>query len=108
MYIDAIQVLAAFREIPMRTFVDGTLGAGGHSAALLSEHSDMRLLIGIDKDPVAHAIAQKRLERAKLDAQSHVKLYPVLVRLSLDFDCLAICFENASHNLAATMHPVSV
>jgi 16S rRNA (cytosine1402-N4)-methyltransferase len=63
----------------MRTFVDGTLGAGGHSAAVLSQHPDMQLLIGIDKDPVAHAIARKRLEQAKAEAQSGVKLQQVLV-----------------------------
>lgn len=74
-----LQVLLAYRGRSMRTFVDGTLGAGGHSAAVLSQHPDMQLLIGIDKDPVAHAIAQKRLEQAKAEAQSGVKLQQVLV-----------------------------
>ena len=63
----------------MCTFVDGTLGAGGHSAAVLSQHPDMQLLIGIDKDPVAHAIAQRRLEQTKAETRSSVKLQQVLV-----------------------------
>ena len=74
-----LQVLLAFRGRSMRTFVDGTLGAGGHSAAVLSQHPHMQLLIGIDKDPVAHAIARKCLEQAKAEAQSGVKLQQVLV-----------------------------
>lgn len=65
--------------MPMRIFVDGTLGAGGHSAAVLTQHPNMQLLVGIDKDPVAHSIAQKRLEQAKLDTQSSVTIRPVLV-----------------------------
>ncbi|BDA47390.1 Ribosomal RNA small subunit methyltransferase H [Coccomyxa sp. Obi] len=62
----------------MRIFVDGTLGAGGHSAAVLTQHPNMQLLVGIDKDPVAHSIAQKRLEQAKMDTQSGVTIRHVL------------------------------
>jgi 16S rRNA (cytosine1402-N4)-methyltransferase len=42
--------------------VDATLGMGGHSEALLEEFPTIRV-IGIDRDPVAIAIASQRLER---------------------------------------------
>ena len=41
-------------------YVDGTLGLGGHSAAILSASPDARV-IGIDQDPAALAEAAKRL-----------------------------------------------
>jgi 16S rRNA (cytosine1402-N4)-methyltransferase len=74
------QVLAAFREQPMHIFVDGTLGAGGHSSAVLLEHPGMQHLIGIDKDPAAHLIARRRLEQAREAAQSAVQIHRVEVR----------------------------
>lgn len=41
-------------------FVDATLGAGGHAAALLEAGPEIRLL-GIDRDPDARALAAERL-----------------------------------------------
>jgi 16S rRNA (cytosine1402-N4)-methyltransferase len=43
-----------------RVFLDGTLGAGGHSAALLAAHPDLRL-IGLDRDQAALTAARARL-----------------------------------------------
>ncbi len=42
-------------------YVDCTLGAGGHTEALLEAGAPQ--VIGIDRDPVALALAKKRLER---------------------------------------------
>lgn len=44
-----------------RIFIDGTLGGGGHSQALLQELSDGDILIGCDVDPEALSTASKRL-----------------------------------------------
>lgn len=45
-------------------YVDGTLGGGGHSAALLESLAGGGRVIGIDQDPEALATARKRLTSA--------------------------------------------
>lgn len=55
------EVLAAFEGLKLHIFVDATLGAGGHSAAILEAHPEIEQLIGIDQDPVAMEIARQRL-----------------------------------------------
>jgi 16S rRNA (cytosine1402-N4)-methyltransferase len=51
-------------------YVDGTLGGGGHTAALLDVLDDRARVIGIDRDAEAHAAASERLageiERGRL------------------------------------------
>ncbi len=54
-------LLSFFEERSLHTFIDATLGAGGHSEAFLKAHPEIKRLIGIDQDPVARAIAQERL-----------------------------------------------
>lgn len=55
------EMIEFFKDRSIRTFVDATLGAGGHSFAFLEAHPEIELLIGIDQDPVARGIAAERL-----------------------------------------------
>ena len=48
---------------PEGTYVDGTLGGGGHSCCILEKLNDQGRLIGIDQDGAAVAAAGERLER---------------------------------------------
>jgi 16S rRNA (cytosine1402-N4)-methyltransferase len=56
------EVLAIFQNMEIRSFYDGTLGAGGHARALLAAHPEIELYIGCDRDLDALAIAAKELE----------------------------------------------
>lgn len=60
------ECLAAFQEIALHTFVDGTLGAGGHAEKILENHPELKLLIGIDQDKEALKIAKNRLKGSKI------------------------------------------
>jgi len=55
-------VLDAFSPLKIKTFIDGTLGAGGHAEALLKAHPEMMHYYGIDQDPEARRIAAARLK----------------------------------------------
>jgi 16S rRNA (cytosine1402-N4)-methyltransferase len=63
------------------TFVDATVGLGGHSEALLERHPDARL-IGIDRDPEALRRSAERLsrfgDRVKLVRGRHESLIDIL------------------------------
>jgi 16S rRNA (cytosine1402-N4)-methyltransferase len=56
------EVLRFFGDAPIRTFYDGTLGAGGHAKALLQAHPEIELYMGCDRDPEALEIAQETLK----------------------------------------------
>lgn len=59
------------------SYIDGTLGAGGHSHAFLTARADNRVL-GLDRDPNALKLAQARLaefgERATLRHASYLQM----------------------------------
>lgn len=73
-------------QTPHAIWVDGTLGAGGHSHALLAARSDSRL-IGFDLDPSALALAQTRLaefgDRATLIHASYDQMQIELAELGI-------------------------
>lgn len=54
-------LLELLRGRRLLSVVDGTVGAAGHSSALLREHPEIVQLIGIDKDPLALRLAKERL-----------------------------------------------
>lgn len=55
------QFLELFRGRTVSLFVDATLGAAGHSLALVQEHPELTHLIGFDQDSEALAIAANQL-----------------------------------------------
>lgn len=55
-------VIDCFRDLKLSIFVDGTLGAGGHSEAILTHHPEIEQLVGIDQDPQALNLAKSHLE----------------------------------------------
>ena len=55
-----VEVLAPALARPGALFVDGTLGMGGHTRAILSA-CPQAVALGIDRDPAALAIASERL-----------------------------------------------
>ena len=56
------EVIEGLRIKPEGTYVDGTLGGGGHSYHILQRLNDQGRLIGIDQDGAAVAAAGERLE----------------------------------------------
>ncbi len=59
------ETIEGLRIKPEGTYVDGTLGGGGHSCCILQRLNDQGRLIGIDQDGAAVAAAGKRLEGFK-------------------------------------------
>ncbi len=56
------EVLAVLRPAPGETFVDATLGAGGHAVALSQRVAPSGFLLGVDRDEDALELAASRLE----------------------------------------------
>ncbi len=54
------EVVSLFAPVPPGVVVDATLGGGGHAAALLEAHPQVRVL-GLDRDPDALEAAARRL-----------------------------------------------
>ena len=81
---EAIEFLAAERG---GTFVDATLGLGGHAEAIL-DASDANSVIGIDQDEDAIALAKERLrpfgDRIKIFHSNFSDLPQVLTRASTE------------------------
>ena len=63
------EVLAALNVRPGGRYVDGTVGAGGHTLAIMEAASPGGSLLGIDRDPDALDVARRRLERFSEDAR---------------------------------------
>ena len=57
------ETIEGLRIRPEGTYVDGTLGGGGHSFEILERLNDQGRLIGIDQDEAAVAAAGERLEK---------------------------------------------
>jgi 16S rRNA (cytosine1402-N4)-methyltransferase len=69
------EVVEALQPSPGKRFIDGTLGGGGHSAALLQSIQPDGHLIGIDADPAALKAARERFEQLGLPSESYTLLH---------------------------------
>ncbi|TXG62423.1 hypothetical protein EZV62_013786 [Acer yangbiense] len=56
---EVLDVFSSSRTIS--SFVDCTLGAAGHSSAVIQAHPELKLCIGMDVDPLAHEKAQAQI-----------------------------------------------
>lgn len=54
--------VALFAGMHIKTFYEGTVGAGGHAEAFLTEHPEIERYFACDQDESALEIARKRLE----------------------------------------------
>ncbi len=59
------EMLEQFAGKNLRVFVEGTVGAGGHAAAILETHPEIECYIGFDQDESALQIAAQRLQTWK-------------------------------------------
>jgi 16S rRNA (cytosine1402-N4)-methyltransferase len=76
------ETLDALRPIDGGRYLDATVGAGGHATGILSASDPAGELLGLDVDPQALALAEKRLaefgERATLMQKSYVHMAAAL------------------------------
>lgn len=54
--------LSFFHDKQIKTFIDGTIGAGGHAYALLTAHPEIECFYGLDQDELALEIAATTLK----------------------------------------------
>ncbi|XP_054799155.1 uncharacterized protein LOC129303701 [Prosopis cineraria] len=64
MLAEVLDVFSSTCWRPLHSFVDCTLGAGGHSSAIINAHPELKFFVGMDVDPVAHEKAQARINSA--------------------------------------------
>jgi 16S rRNA (cytosine1402-N4)-methyltransferase len=55
------EVCQIFAGMALKSFIDGTLGAGGHTEAILRAHPECKQVWGFDQDPAALRLAKDRL-----------------------------------------------
>ncbi|KAJ7966074.1 Ribosomal RNA small subunit methyltransferase H [Quillaja saponaria] len=61
MLAEVLDVFSSSCWRPLSSFVDCTVGAAGHSSAIMHAHPELKLYIGMDVDPVAHEKAQTQI-----------------------------------------------
>ncbi len=59
------EFLKFFHGINLKVFFEGTVGAGGHAAAVLKSHPEIETYLGCDRDPEAVQLAAERLKQWK-------------------------------------------
>jgi 16S rRNA (cytosine1402-N4)-methyltransferase len=79
------EVVGWLQPRPGQTIVDGTLGGGGHAAALAERVAPTGVIVALDRDPAALAAAHKQLasRNIKLVAANFRELPEVLKQLGI-------------------------
>ncbi|XP_038896155.1 ribosomal RNA small subunit methyltransferase H [Benincasa hispida] len=77
MLAEVLDVFSGSSGRPLRSFVDCTVGAGGHSSAIIQAHAELKFYMGMDVDPIALDKAQDRIS-ALFSEDSDLKAYIVL------------------------------
>lgn len=100
----AKEVLAYLEPHRRGTYLDGTLGGGGHARLILEASAPDGLLVGLDRDPAALAAAQTQLgsfgERAILRRGNFAELAAHLDLLGIDqLDGILLDLGVSSHQL---------
>lgn len=73
--LDVFASSSSSSSFRLRSFVDCTLGAAGHSCAIIQAHPELQTYIGLDVDPVAHEKAQSRISNVlKMPSCSNIDL----------------------------------
>ena len=81
------ETIEGLRIKPEGTYVDGTLGGGGHSFEILKKLNDQGRLIGIDQDEAAVAAAGERLKEfsnVTIVRNNYCNMEQELNRLNID------------------------
>ncbi|KAI4379711.1 hypothetical protein MLD38_005973 [Melastoma candidum] len=75
---EVLDVFAPSRRL--ESFLDCTIGAAGHSSAVIQAHPELRLYVGMDVDPMAHQMAKDHVGSvlASCSGRSDVKAHIVL------------------------------
>lgn len=69
--LDVFSSFSSSSSKPLRSFVDCTVGAAGHSSAIILAHPELKYYIGMDVDPVALAKARARIDGILLGDSCH-------------------------------------
>ncbi|MCH9609305.1 MAG: Ribosomal RNA small subunit methyltransferase H [Chlamydiales bacterium] len=56
------EILSFFKACHLKTFVDGTVGFGGHAEAILRAHPEIETFYAVDRDESALELTQERLK----------------------------------------------
>ncbi|XP_050215009.1 uncharacterized protein LOC126666091 [Mercurialis annua] len=72
------EVLDVFSSLTLSSFVDCTLGAAGHSSAIIQAHPELETYVGMDVDPVAHAKARACIDGLLHSHSSGLNVHTVL------------------------------
>ncbi len=106
------EIIHVLQPKPGGLYIDGTLGAGGHSVGILEESAPDGQLLGLDLDPQAIAIASQRLTpfggRAHIVRNSYLEMKTEAQKLGwlsvdgilLDFGVSSMQLDNAERGFS--------